>query len=159
MNIETKRYLALSMPADARALPVLSEKFAAEIDNYAEKSSSKLAQRDADKRVTMRLEKIVDTLNRMIQEAEAYKSEMHNGDKIEPGPRVRLVSGKPLSATELTDTIYQVVVETVKATGERPEILLDESCRRNSKVVQISTLLRWLLQRQPDSVESNPESH
>ncbi len=91
MNIETKRYLDLSMSADVRALPVLSEEFAAEIDNYAEKSFSKLAQKDADKRVTIRLEKIVDTLNRMLEEAEAYKSEKHNGDKVEPGPRVQLV--------------------------------------------------------------------
>lgn len=92
MNIKTMRYLDLSMCADKRALPILSEEFAAEINNYAGNTPSKLAQDNADKRITVRLGKIVDTLNRMLEEAEAYRSEKHrNGDKVEPGPRVRLV--------------------------------------------------------------------
>lgn len=91
MQIQTMRYLDLSMRADIRALPVLAEEFAADIDSYAGNTPSKLAQENADKRIAERLEKIVDALNRMLEEAEAYKSEKHNGDKVEPGPRVQLV--------------------------------------------------------------------
>ena len=83
-NIETMRYLDLSMRADKCALPILAEEFASEIDHYAWGASSN--------NITARLRKIVDTLNRMLEEAEAHKSEeCRNGGKVEPGPRVRLV--------------------------------------------------------------------
>lgn len=72
-------------------------------------------------------------------------------------PQARTEAPESLSATELTDTIYQIVVEAVKATGERP-YSLDEGCHRIGKALQISTLLQWLVRRQQDSLVSNSEN-
>lgn len=72
-------------------------------------------------------------------------------------PQTRAEAPESLSATELTDKIYQTVVEAVKATGERP-YSLDEGCHRIGKALQISTLLQWLVRRQQDSLVSNSEN-
>ncbi len=72
-------------------------------------------------------------------------------------PQARAEDPESLSATELTDKIYQTVVEAVKATGERP-YQLDEGCNRIAKTSQISTLLQWLVQRQQDSLESTSKN-
>lgn len=72
-------------------------------------------------------------------------------------PQARAEEPESLSATELTDKIYQTVIEVVKATGERP-YQLDEGCNRIAKTSQISTLLQWLVQRQQDSLESTSKS-
>ena len=72
-------------------------------------------------------------------------------------PQTRAEAPESLSATELTDKIYQTVVEAVKATGERP-YSLDEGCHRIGKAIQISTLLQWLVRRQQDSLESNSKN-
>lgn len=73
-------------------------------------------------------------------------------------PQVHAEELASLSATELTDVLYQIVVSAVKATGERP-YSLDEGCHRIGKALQISTLLQWLVRRQQDSLESNSENH
>lgn len=72
-------------------------------------------------------------------------------------PQARTEAPESLSATELTDKIYQTVVEAVKATGERP-YSLDEGCNRIAKTTQISTMLQWLVRRQQDSLESTSKS-
>lgn len=91
------------------------------------------------------LEALRDTYKAAFPEREANKDESASNED------------KCLSATELTDKIYQTVVEAVKATGERP-YSLDEGCNRIAKTTQISTMLQWLVRRQQDSLESTSKS-
>ena len=82
------RYLALSRSADAQRLPVACQEFAESLDNYAEDFSKGVSR---PLQPAEELEKLVERINRMCAESEELRSQKHNGDKVEPLPRLRIV--------------------------------------------------------------------
>ena len=90
------RYLALSRSADAQRLPVACQEFVESLDNYAEDLSKGVTR---PLQPAKELERLVERINRMCAESEELKSQKHDGDKVEPLPRLRIVSREEAEKT------------------------------------------------------------
>lgn len=90
------RYLALSRSADAQRLPVACQEFVESLDNYAEDLSNGISR---PLRPEEELERLVQMINRMCAESEELKSQKHDGDRVAPLPRLRIVSREEAEKT------------------------------------------------------------
>lgn len=90
------RYLALSRSADAKRLPVACQEFTESLDNYAEDLSNGILR---PLQPAEELERLVQMINRMCAESEELKSQKHDGDRVTPLPRLRIISREEAEET------------------------------------------------------------